>query len=107
MSVAELSLVPRFLRGLIRRRFVDGSKHPIILDFTGKIVGLLPFDPDNVTITVFDPQGAVIFSQSGEATDETVGKMKDAIRKHIPEVPDLQEERVSGPSIPIVQLGED
>jgi hypothetical protein len=57
IAVADLRGVPRLLRRLVRGRFPDDPRQPVLLDWDGVVARSLGFDAQTCTIVVVDPAG--------------------------------------------------
>jgi len=80
VSVADIRGLPSFLRGSMKEKFRKDLPQPVIMDFSGEVAGLLPSDPENMTLTVFDRDGNVIFAGSGSPTDARMQGLSKALR---------------------------
>jgi hypothetical protein len=56
VHVADVSGVPFFLRGAVRRRFPVNKSSPVLLDWKGRFATAYGFEKDKANILVFDRQ---------------------------------------------------
>jgi hypothetical protein len=71
-GIADLSAVPRPLRGLVRSRFQKAQTHPVMLDWSGEVVKSFAVLPDRVNIFVLDEEGKILKRITGEATEQGI-----------------------------------
>jgi len=83
VSVADIRGLPSFMRGSMKEKFRKSLAQPVIMDFSGEVVGLLPSDPQNMTLTVLDRAGNVIFAGSGPPTERQMRELSQALRNAI------------------------
>ncbi|MFO1488112.1 MAG: hypothetical protein U1F65_06520 [Verrucomicrobiota bacterium] len=86
-GIADVSAVPRFMRGFIKRQFQRAQTHPVMLDWSGDAVRAFAYSPDKVNVLVIDGAGKILKRLAGPA-DETlvkeVGDLMDAALKSSP-----------------------
>lgn len=75
-GVADVSRVPRLLRPLVRKRFVEKVPHPVMLDWDGKIVNQLFCKPGVANIFLLSTNGAVLMALHGEADGPKLEKLQ-------------------------------
>ncbi len=81
ISVADIRGLPGFLRGSMKEKFRTDLPQPVIMDFSGDVVRLLPSDPANVTLTVLDRSGKVIFAASGSPSQAQLQSLTEVLRQ--------------------------
>jgi hypothetical protein len=69
VAVADLRGVPRLLRRMVRGRFPDDRRQPVLLDWDGALARRLGFEPERCTILVVGPDGGVYARTSSAAVD--------------------------------------
>ena len=89
ISVADLSSVPRILRGRFRSKFAREWARPVILDFSGAITGLLPMNSENVIVLIFGRNGELLSAESGQAEPRKLASVATAIRSELIESPSM------------------
>ena len=72
LAVADVSSVPRLLRGLVRRKFVERYPYPVMLDFAGDTIRSWQPHRDVPNLYVVSTNGAVLGSFHGLATSNNV-----------------------------------
>jgi hypothetical protein len=71
LPYANLKAVPFFLKGTVRGKFSEESKHWVLMDWKGEIARTYGFDPASSNILVFAPDGSLAMQHSGTDVDET------------------------------------
>jgi hypothetical protein len=74
-GIADLSAVPRPLRGLVRRKFQKAQTHPVMLDWSGEVVKSFAVLPDRVNVFVLDEEGNILKRLAGKATEEGIEQL--------------------------------
>jgi len=69
-GIADVSAVPRPLRGLVRRKFRQAQTHPVMLDWTGDTVKAFGCVSDQVNVLVVDGEGRILMRVVGPASEE-------------------------------------
>lgn len=59
-GIADVSAVPRLLRGLVRSRFQKAQSHPVMLDWSGDEVRAFGCVSDQVNVFVLDGEGRIL-----------------------------------------------
>ena len=88
-GIADVSAVPRLLRGLVRNRFRKAQSHPVMLDWSGDEVKAFGCVSDQVNVFVINGEGRILKRATGpvsktalreviEVLDEALGK-KDRV----------------------------
>jgi hypothetical protein len=70
-GIADVSAVPRLLRGLVRRKFQKAQSHPVMLDWTGDEVKAFGCVSDQVNVFVLDGQGRILKRATGPVNETT------------------------------------
>jgi hypothetical protein len=73
-GIADVSAVPRPLRGLVRKRFRQAQSHPVMLDWTGATVKAFGCVSDQVNVFVVDGEGRILKRAVGPASE---AKLRD------------------------------
>ncbi|MFO1511725.1 MAG: hypothetical protein U1F83_02240 [Verrucomicrobiota bacterium] len=73
-GIADVSAVPRPLRGLVRKKFKQAQSHPVMLDWTGTTVKAFGCANNAVNVFVVDGEGGIQMRVVGPATE---GKLRD------------------------------
>lgn len=80
-GIAEMSKVPRMMRGMVRSRFRREMEYPVMLDWTGAVTALFQFKEEVANVYVIDRNGKVVQHLSGEATEEGLKSLIQTIQK--------------------------
>jgi hypothetical protein len=78
-GLADVSTVPRLLRGMIRKKFQRLQSYPIMLDWSGEAVKAFTYVPDQANVLVLDARGQILKRISGEANPKAVQDLCAAI----------------------------
>lgn len=79
-GIADVSTVPKFLRGLVRRKFQKAQTHPVMLDWSGTVVRTFSPLADQANILVLDREGKILKHWSGVATPEAVKELCETLK---------------------------
>jgi hypothetical protein len=80
VGVADVSGVPGWMQGMIRKKFRKQYAYPILLDWSEKLPASLHCQPEAVNIFLLDEAGRVLAAGRGEYDQETL--------KHLTQVAD-------------------
>ena len=78
-GLADVSTVPRPLRGMVRMRFQKSQAYPVMMDWSGKAVKAFTYVPDKANVLVLDAHGQILKRISGEANPQAVQDLCAAI----------------------------
>jgi len=78
-GLADVSTVPRPLRGIIRRKFQKLQTYPVMMDWWGEAVKAFTTVPNNANVLVLDRRGHILKRISGEANPKAIEDMCAAI----------------------------
>ena len=78
-GLADVSTVPRPLRGMVQRKFQKLQTYPVMLDWSGGAVKAFTYVPDRANVLVLDEQGQILKRLSGEANPKAVQDLCAAI----------------------------
>jgi len=97
-GVADLSIVPVFMRPLVRREFKNKFEHPVMLDWSGRVVKLLNCAPEVVNIFAVATNGAVLWTFRGPVETNNLAELLRLIDAHRiePASPGFNEARTGG-----------
>ena len=87
-GLADVSTVPRPLRGIVRRKFQRLQTYPVMLDWSGDVVKAFTYVPDNANVLVLDAHGQILKRISGQANPKTVQDLCSAIDLALVKRPD-------------------
>lgn len=76
VGIADVSAVPPLLRSLVRNGIGKKFKHPILLDWNGKVLAQLPLSKKTTHVFLVIAGGGIIASAQGPADDKTVAKFR-------------------------------
>ena len=79
-GLADVSAVPRPLRGLVRKKFQKVQPFPVMMDWTGEVVNAFTYVPDKVNILLLSERGQILKRSSGEASPKAIQDMCAAIQ---------------------------
>lgn len=104
-GIADVRGVPGFLRNSIRERFRKVRTHPVMMDWGGAVIKLLPVEKRRANVFVLSPSGVVLFRTGGEANPNAVKTLlatieqathRDRAAKQEQKIVDLSTERPEG-----------
>ena len=78
-GLADVSTVPRPLRGMVRLKFQKIHTYPVMLDWSGEAVKAFTYVPGKANVLVLDPRGQILERISGEANPKAVADLCAAI----------------------------
>ena len=82
IGVADLKIVPRFIRPLVRKRFVEEVSTPVLLDWSGEIAQQLGARGGQPNVYLLDRAGHVKWRASGSASEKQVNALFAAMREY-------------------------
>ncbi|HUA66428.1 MAG TPA: hypothetical protein VME24_11305 [Alphaproteobacteria bacterium] len=71
-GIADVSVVPGALRGLVKGRFRKAQTYPVMMDWTGHTVKEFHFVPGKANILVLDRQGRIVYRTGGKADAQAI-----------------------------------
>lgn len=86
-GIADVSSVPRPLRGMVRKGFQRDLAHPILLDWSGEVVKAFAFEPGQANLFVLDRDGKILKRAAGAATADGVAEICTALESALAVVP--------------------
>ena len=78
-GLADVSTVPRPLRGMVRMKFRKFQTYPVMMDWSGEAVKAFTYVPDKANVLVLDGRGQILKRISGEANPKAVQDLCAAI----------------------------
>ncbi len=78
-GIADVSPVPRLLRGMIRRQFQKAQSYPVMLDWSGDVVKAFTYVPDKVNVLVIDGGGRIVIRLTGEVNATSLQELYDVL----------------------------
>ena len=66
-GIADVSAVPGWLRGLVRKKFQQRQSYPVMLDWTGETVKAFAAVNECVNVLLLDQRGQILRRFTGEA----------------------------------------
>ena len=86
-GLADVSTVPRPLRGMVRLKFQESQTYPVMMDWSGEVVKAFTYVPDKANVLVLDGRGHILKRVSGEANPSAVQDVCDAIDRALVNLP--------------------
>lgn len=83
-GVADVSIVPGFLRPLVRREFKSRFEHPVMLDWSGEVVQRLRCAPDVANVFLVATNGAVLWQHCGPVETNRLAELIQLIEGGVP-----------------------
>jgi len=80
-GLADVSTVPRLLRGMVRTKFQKSQSYPVMMDWSGETVKALTYVPEKANVLLLDPHGQILKRISGEATPGAVADLCNAVEE--------------------------
>lgn len=68
-GLADVGGVPRFLRGMVRKRFQETRPYPVMMDWSGNVCSQFGFQPGVANVLVMARDGAIQMSFAGPARE--------------------------------------
>jgi hypothetical protein len=78
-GIADMSKVPALLRPLVRKRFAQDRRVPIMMDWDGKLTRLLDCQNEQANIVVLSSDGREVYRCAGEARPAALDALCSAI----------------------------
>lgn len=80
-GIADVSAVPRLLRGTVRAGFRRDIQHPVMLDWSGTTIQKFAPRADVTTVLVIDGSGKILRQFEGAATPKQIEELIAMIEK--------------------------
>jgi hypothetical protein len=80
-GLADVGGVPGFVQGRVRKGFQETRKHPVMLDWSGRVCAQLGYQRDVANILVLDRNGVIQARFTGAATSAAVALVSAALDK--------------------------
>ena len=71
-GIADVRGVPGLWRGSIREKFQKLRTHPVMMDWDGQVIKLLPVEKHRANVYLINRDGVVLFRTSGEAKTDSL-----------------------------------
>lgn len=82
-GVAELSSVPKLIRGMVRSAFRDRLAQPVMLDWSGGVSTDYHYQKGEANLFVIDPNGRILLKVVGAISDAKFKRVQDAIDRQL------------------------
>ena len=90
-GIADVRGVPGLWHGSIREKFQKLRPHPVMMDWDGRVIKLLPVEKHRANVFVLNRDGVVLFRTSGDANKLSLATLLSSIEKALaPEHPVIQ-----------------
>lgn len=98
-GIAELSLVPRFMRASVRQRLGKDYAGPVLLDWTGSVARLLGCSPGEANVFVLATNGVVRCRWRGDCDATKLQALLDCIEANRTQksAPDTERKKAPNP----------
>lgn len=83
-GIADVSAVPRLLRGTVRSAFRKEQTHPVMMDWSGAVVKKFAPTEDATTVLLIDGQGKILRRYVGVAKPAEVQELCKLIEQLLP-----------------------
>jgi len=83
-GIADVSAVPRLLRGTVRSAFRKEQTHPVMMDWSGAVVKKFAPAEDAATVLLIDGQGKILRRYVGLAKPAEVQELCKLIEQLLP-----------------------
>ncbi len=83
-GIADVSAVPRILRGTVRSAFRKEQTHPVMMDWSGKTVAKFTPKENVTTVLLIDGQGKILRCYEGVAKQAEVEELCKLIQEMLP-----------------------
>jgi hypothetical protein len=83
LGIADVSAVPRPLRGMVRRKFQKAQSHSVMLDWSGETVKQFAIAPNQANVLLVDCRGNILKRLTGKATDKAVNELCETIEQNL------------------------
>lgn len=97
-GIAELSLVPRFMRASVRQRLGKDYPGPVLLDWSGSVASLLGCSPGEANVFVLATNGVVRCRWRGDCDTTKLQSLLDCIEANRTQKPAPDTERKRSPN---------
>ena len=74
-GIADVSPVPRFMHGIIRKQFQKAQAYPVMLDWSGDAVKAFTYEEDKANVLVLDGHGRILKRLAGAADESSVREL--------------------------------
>lgn len=78
-GLADVSAVPRLLRGTVQSRFKKAVAHPVMLDWDGKVAGGFNYTKGQANIYLIAPDGRVLHHMAGRVSADKLAELGSRI----------------------------
>jgi hypothetical protein len=83
-GIADVSAVPRLLRGMIRRQFQKSQSYPVMLDWSGDTVNAFGFSANKANVLILDHSGWILKRLAGAADDASLSNLCATLDELLP-----------------------
>ena len=86
-GLADVSAVPRPLRGYVQSRFKKAITHPVMLDWEGDIASRFKYTKGQANVYLIAPDGRILHRVSGKASEDKLKRLSDEIEALLKTLP--------------------
>lgn len=80
-GIADVRGVPGLWHGSIREKFQKLRSHPVMMDWDGQVIKLLPVEKHHAHVFVLNREGVVLFRTAGEAKTDSLKALLASIER--------------------------
>ena len=85
VGIADVSAVPRPMRGMVRKKFKKAQAYPVMLDWSGNTVKQFAISPNRANVLLVDCQGNILKRLTGKATEAAIKELCETIEQSLAE----------------------
>ena len=83
VGIADVSAVPRPMRGMVRKKFKKAQAYPVMLDWSGDTVKQFAISPNQANVLLVDYRGNILKRMTGKATAAAIKELCETIEQNL------------------------
>jgi hypothetical protein len=87
LGLADVSAVPRPLRGMVQGKFKKAIQHPVMLDWDGNLCRSFGYERNKANIYLIAPDGRIQLHLTGEADEAGLQRLGQAVEAELSRKP--------------------